>query len=101
MKSLRQHENIPDEDLPLIEELLQTLSIPTIAEKWEVSLNEFKTYLRNRGVNAIDLKVLHRKAYIKKRPYVTPKQAAIDLNIGEGYASKIIKAYREENNAGV
>lgn len=48
---------IPAEDLHLITELLKTLSIVEVAEKWEVSIGEIRYFLR---ANDISLPILRK-----------------------------------------
>lgn len=57
---------LPDSDFKIIKELLCTLSLKEVADKWEVASGTLRTYLRTRKTSVNKIRSAYRKKIIKR-----------------------------------
>lgn len=57
---------IPDEDKPLIFELLQTLTAIEVGEKWDVHRSVIQRFINRFGFSVAEIKSKHRLALVRK-----------------------------------
>lgn len=74
---------IPCEDLPNIAELLETLTIDEIAEKWDVTVNEMFNFMKANNLSAIDIKFDYRVKAIKENSMMNNFELSILIGCSE------------------
>ena len=67
---------IPKEDLHLIVELAETLTLREIAKKWEVAHESMGNYLKRHGYKLSDIKNKYRIAFVLANPKMKIKELA-------------------------
>lgn len=82
--------SIPDEDAPLIDELLKTLTIPEIAVKWEVDAKTVKLFMKRHNISSARAKKRYRIEYINSNPRESIDEIAKHLNCRVSLVENII-----------
>lgn len=89
---------IPVKDLPVIVELLQTLTCNEVAAKWDVSSGMLQAYLAKAGLSSMGIKHKYRREYYISQTALgkSKKEIAYDLGVKyDTFRKMICKAKRE------
>ncbi len=84
--------NISENDIRNIKELLVCLSVAEIAEKWEMSVMQFRHSLRSKGVSVNQVRAEYRVKYVKDHIEQTTTAIAKQLNCSHA----IVRAIKVE-----
>jgi len=79
---------IPREDLHLIVELAETLTIREIAKKWEVAHESMGKYLKRHGHKLSDIKNKYRIAFVLANPKMKIKELAVGMGCSKNVVAE-------------
>lgn len=71
--------NISESDIKNIKELLTCLSVAEIADKWEMSVVQFRHSLRSKGISVNKVRAEYRVKYVKEHVEQTTTSIANEL----------------------
>jgi predicted DNA-binding protein (UPF0251 family) len=89
---------VPNEDIELISELLETLSREEVAEKWEVSAGTLARYLNRNGTSipkikvAYNVRIFHKMKKTKERT----EDIALFLGVSRAHLAKQVRDARKQ-----
>ena len=83
-------QNIPIEDIPLITELVKTMSLTEVAEKWEVYSDSLSRFIRRHKLSVHEIRRDFRVKFIKDNPGVDNYELGQIFNCAE-YTARELK----------
>jgi len=93
---------IPDEDLHLVTELLETLTIIQVAKKWEASAHTVCKFLKRNGTSVYEIRFKYKvRTYLELRKKgIKTKVIAEGLNTTQSHLNRVMRMHRKNLREG-